>query len=83
MSTFGELVYTVILESEFSTEKQNMIKASVNTDIESLNRSTDAEPRVIVPFTLEFSAPFVGHPWLTKQEMHVEYAKPEWGDHAV
>ena len=54
-----------------------MIRASVNTEIDSLSKTTD-DQNVMVLFIPECSDPFVNYLWLTEDESRTEMEKPEW-----
>lgn len=67
MSSYDELIYAVIPIGDLTSDKQNMIKASVNTDIDSLAK-LEGGTKVMIIFTAQNSELFVGYTWLTKQE---------------
>lgn len=77
MSTFSGLIYAKVSVADLTVERQNMVRASVNTDIESLAMTNDSL-YVLAIFTIEFSGPFIGIPWLTKTEMQEELLGDEW-----
>ena len=77
MSTFNELIYVVMNTIDFTIEKQNMVRASVHTEVDSLITSNDGTKTIVV-FTAQFSEPFVGYDWYTKEEMQLEIAKAEY-----
>lgn len=77
MSSFPGLIYAVIPVADLTIERQNMIRASVNTEIDSLSKTTDGQ-NVMVLFISECSGPFVDYFWLTENEARTEMEKPEW-----
>lgn len=78
MSSFEQdIVYAIIPTSGFSTEMQNMVRASVNADIDALRRNDDGTKTVVI-FITQFSAPFGGYQWYDRDQIGEELLNDEW-----
>jgi hypothetical protein len=78
MSSFLETFYAIIPTLELDTEKDNLVRASINTDIDSLLTSSDGS-KTVVRINVCFADFFTSYEWYTKEELLAEIAgDPEW-----
>jgi len=77
MTSFQSLIYAIVPVVDFDMAKQNMVRASVNTDIASLNKSDDGL-NVMVMFVKEFSTAFASYEWLSHNDMLSKLDDSAW-----
>ena len=73
------VIYCILPIGDFTTEKQNVVKASINTDIDSLKKNND-ETKIIAIFSTSFTSAFVGYEWLTRSEIQEKLLESEWNE---